>query len=127
MRQSTRPGDASAARDAEVRDHDSRARLAREHVDRRAPAQEVLDHLRGDDLGIGAHALRGHAVVGGEREHDGMRSTLGAPPRSAREPHRDLLEPAEAARRLGEGIEVALRIDGAVRAPGREWRQGDGE
>ena len=45
-------------RHAEVRHHDARARVAREHVDRRAAAQEVLDHLRGDDLGIGAHPLR---------------------------------------------------------------------
>ena len=53
---------------AEVRDHDRGARLAREHVDRGAAAQEVLDHLRGHDLRVGAHPFGDDAVVGGQRE-----------------------------------------------------------
>ena len=52
----------------EVRDHDARGRVAGEHVDRRAAAEEVLHHLRGHDLRIGAHALRDHAVIARERE-----------------------------------------------------------
>ena len=42
--------------------------VAGEHVDRGAAPREVLDHLRGDRLRIGAHALGDDAVVGGERE-----------------------------------------------------------
>ena len=46
----------------------SRARLAGEHIDRGAAAQEVLDHLRRHDLRVRAHPFGDDAVIGGQRE-----------------------------------------------------------
>src|SRR5262249_60823240 len=91
--------------DAEVGDDDARARLAGEHVDRRTAADEVLDHLRGDDLGIGAHALGDDAVVGGEGEDDRTRDARRTAVHGG-EPYRDLLQPPETPRSLRERIEV---------------------
>ena len=66
--QSGMPG--QRGRHAQVRHHHARARVAREHVDRGSAPEEILDHLRGDDLRIGAHALGDHAVIAREREDD---------------------------------------------------------
>jgi hypothetical protein len=93
------------ARDPEVGDDDARPRLAREHVHRRAPAREVLDHLRGHDLGIRADALGDDSMIGREREDDRTRDR-GRPAAQDREAQRDLLEPAEAARRLRQAVEM---------------------
>ena len=100
---------------AEVGHHEPRPRLARQHVHRGAPAQEVLDHLRRHDLGIRADALGDHAVIGGEREDDGV-ADLGRAAAQERQAQRDLLEPSEAPGRLGEAVQVPLgRLDSARR------------
>ena len=92
----------------EVGDDDARPRLAREDVHGGSPAQEVLDHLRGDDLGIGAHALGDHAVVGGEDEDDRPLDPR-RPAAQHGEARRDLFEPSEASGRLRQAVEVAAR------------------
>ena len=58
--------------DADVRHDDARVSMPREHVDRRAAAQEVEHHLRCDLAWIRADTFRGDAVVGREREDDGV-------------------------------------------------------
>src|SRR5438445_279405 len=84
----------------------ARARLSRQHVHRSAAAREVLDHLGGHDLGVGADTLGDDAVVGGEREDDGSRDFRRAPAQNG-EAQRDLLEPTETSGRLGQAIEMA--------------------
>src|SRR5207245_2930577 len=71
-----------------------------------AAAREVLDHLGGHDLGVGADTLGDDAVVGGEREDDGSRDFRRAPAQNG-EAQRDLLEPTETSGRLGQAIEMA--------------------
>jgi len=110
----------SCGRDAEIRDDHARSRLSREHVHRSAAAREVLDHLGGHDLGVGADTLGDDAVVGGEREDDGSRD-FRSPPAQNGEAQRDLLEPTETSGRLGQAIEVAPRGALAV-ARGRRDR-----
>ena len=96
--------------------------LAREHVDRGAAAQEVLDHLRGHRLRIGAHALGRDPVVGGERE-DHRVSIRGGLSGDHDQPHRELLEPPEAPRRLREAVEALARRDGSAARPAPRSRR----
>jgi hypothetical protein len=51
--------------DAEICHHDPGADVPGKHVHPRAAPREVLDHLRSDCLGVGAHPLGGNAVVAG--------------------------------------------------------------
>src|SRR5207244_4530673 len=87
-----------------------RAGLAREHVDRGAAGEEVLDHLRGDRLRIGADALGNDPVVAREDEDDWALDPRRAAAQRG-ETHGEVLEPAEAARRLRQRVEMATRGD----------------
>jgi hypothetical protein len=93
--------------DPEIGHDDPRADLAGEHVDRGAAVQEVLDHLRGHGLRVGAHSFGDDAVIGREREDHRLRHARGAA-RQRDQADGQLLEPAETAGRLGQGVEVTL-------------------
>ena len=95
--------------DAEIRHDDPGADVAREDVDRGAAPREVLDHLRGDRLGVGAHALRRDAVVGGEGEDHGRLDARQRVARDHDDPHGQLLQAAEAPARLREAVEPLAR------------------
>ena len=57
--------------------------LAREDADRRAAAREVREHLGGDFLRIGAHALYSHPWSAAATTIAGVRGRPGTPPRIA--------------------------------------------
>ena len=105
---------------SEVRDDDLGARPAGEHIDRGAAAQEVLDHLRRDDLRVGAHPFGDDAVIAGQREDHGPEQPGRAAARDLGEAPRQLLEAPETARRLGELIESVAR-----RPARRAWAAAD--
>ena len=90
---------------AEIRHHDPGADVPGKHVHPGAAPREVLDHLRGDCLGVGAHPLGGNAVVAGEREdHRGVDPRH----RIARDhdnPDRQLLQPTQTPSRLRQAVE----------------------
>ena len=106
--------------DAEVGDDDAGAGVASQHVDGGSAADEVLDHLRRDDLGVGAHALLHDAVITGQGEDDGMLDRGRAPARDLGKAARQLLEPPQASRRLGELVQPALGVHTR-----RDIRRGD--
>ena len=90
----------------------SRAPVAAgEHVDRRAAAGDVHDHLRRHFARIGRYALRGDAVVGGEHRDRGRDQRPGiAAALARREPARQLLELAQRPGRFREhGLAGASR------------------
>ena len=73
----------------------------RELIDRGAACREIRHHLRGDGGRKGRNAVRRHAVVAGEHQNvDPVEPRRVAAP--LREPGDDLLQPAEAAGRLGQ-------------------------
>ena len=77
---------------------------AREHVHGRASRQIVEHHLVGDGAGVGADAFGGDAVVTGE-DVGGFLQRRGQVLAADRDQLRgEILEPAEAAERLGEGV-----------------------
>ena len=82
--------------------------LAGQDVDAGAAPEEVVDHLIGDVLGIGAHPFGHHAVVRGKHHHPfGLQVRHGV----LADGHvagRQLLQPAQAARGLGEGVQALL-------------------
>ena len=92
--------------------------MARQHVDRRAALEKVLDHLGRDDLRVGAHAFGDHAVIGREREDHAAPRLRRELSRHLAEPPGQLLETAEAARRLGQLVERPLGLE-PRRAVGR--------
>src|SRR5262249_14707815 len=106
-----------------------------ELVDGGAAGGKVRHHLRRDGGRKGRDALRGDAVIAGEYQHvDALEPGRAALP--AREPGDQLLEPAEAAGRLGQlrlaggdgggsGL-VARRQVEAGGAQGGEGGKGDG-
>jgi hypothetical protein len=88
-------------------------RDAAELIDGGAAGGEIRHHLGGDGGWKGRHALRHHAVIAGE--HNNLDAV--EPRRISRlplgEPDHDVLEPAEALRRLGErGIAAGRRGGG---------------
>ena len=91
--------------DREVDDPHGRAGDLGQHVDRRAAGVEVGDHLRGDLRRVGGHPGPGDAVVTGEHHHP---RALELPRRALalarRDPHRQVLEPAQRAGRLGQRV-----------------------
>ena len=97
-----------------------RAGGAGELIDRGAAGGEIRHHLRRDFGRIGRNALRGHAVIAGEDQNlDAVqpRRRVALP---MRQPGDQIFEPAEAARRLGQG-RFALGDRGACRRmPGRQ-------
>ena len=103
---------------SEIGDDDLGARLAREHIDRGAAAQEVLDHLRRHDLRVGAHPFGDDAVIAGQREDHRPAQPGRAAARDLGEPPRQLLEAPEAARGLGELIESVRAPPGPPRSGG---------
>ena len=97
-----------------VRDDHARRAVARKDIDRGAAADEVLDHLRGHRLRIGAHALRDDAVIRGEGKDHRLRHARRRPPQREH-PHSQLLEPTQAAGRLRQRVEMALGLGGSGR------------
>ena len=95
--------------DTEVGHDESRSGLARQHVDRSAAPQEVLDHLGRDRLRIRADSFGDDAVVPREREDHGRIDRRGAAAEH-REPHRKVLQPAETSRRLRQRVNVSPRL-----------------
>ena len=88
--------------DAYVGDDDTCADLSREHVDRRTAAQEVEHHLSGHLARISTHTFGRDTMVGRQRENDSRLQWGIDPTCNAGEPHREILEPPEAARGLGQ-------------------------
>ena len=112
MRRTTRPGGAPSGVATPKSATTTRApACAGQHVDRRAAAQEVLDHLRGHRLRIGAHALGDDAVVGGQREDHGRGHARG-PAGEGDQPDGQLFEAAQAAGRLGQRVQVTPGLGG---------------
>ncbi len=90
--------------DAHIYNDDTRAGLTSEDVDGRAAVQEVQHHLRRNVLRICADTLCHHAVVTSHHQHGFIMQTrqwLAGHPGDA---DGKLLEPAEAAARLGEKV-----------------------
>ena len=105
---------ASAAR------RERRAGGARELVDGGAAGGEIRHHLRGDLGRIGGNAARGDAVIAGEDQDLDLVEPRRRVALPVREPGDELLEPAEAARRLGQRV-LALGDGGARgRMPARQ-------
>jgi hypothetical protein len=98
------------SRHTQVGDDDASAGVTGQHIDRGAAPQQVLDHLRGHDLGIRAHALLHDTVITGEGEDDGKCDRGWALPGDLGEAARQLLEAPEAARWLGELVEATLSL-----------------
>jgi hypothetical protein len=94
---------------AEVGHHDAGADLPGEDVDRGATVQEVLDHLRGHGLRVGAHPLGDDAVIGREGEDHWLRHAR-RPAGERDQAHGQLLQPSETTGRLGQGVEVTLGL-----------------
>jgi len=82
-----------------------------EHVDGGPAAKEVLDHLRGDDLGISAHSLGDHAVVGREGEDYGPPDLGWESAGNRGQPLCQLFKATQAASRLGQLVEGLRRLD----------------
>ena len=81
-----------------VHDPHARVRMVGEHVDRRAAAEEVHDHLRGHRLRVRRDTLCDHAVIPG-RDDDESRVEPGAfLPADRRDARREVLEAAERSR-----------------------------
>ena len=94
---------------AEIGHDDPGARMAGQDVDRRATAEQVLYHLRGDHLRIRAHALGHHSVVAGQREDDGTVDPRRTLSRDLRQSPGQLLEAAQAAARFRLEVQFRLR------------------
>jgi hypothetical protein len=98
---------AERRRDAEIRDDNPGTDVAREDVHPGAASREVLDHLRGHGLGVGAHALGRDAVVAGEREdHRRIHARQGIPG-DHDHPDGELLQPPQAPPGLRQAVEPA--------------------
>ena len=69
------PAASIVACDADIDDADVGAGLSRQHVDRRAAAQEVADHLRGHGGWIRTDALGSDAVIRGEDDDAARRGS----------------------------------------------------
>jgi hypothetical protein len=96
--------------------HDAERRVggACELIDGGAAGGEIRHHLRGHRGGIGGNAARGHAVIAGEDEDLDLVELRRRVALPVREPGDEFLEPAEAARRLGQRV-FALGDGGARR------------
>ena len=107
------------ARHAAVDDRQFQRGLARQHVDRRAPGEEVQHHLRRDFLRIGRHTGLRCAVVA--RKHcDAWRAQVRAEALlDQAKLQRDVLKLAKAAHRLGAGVEALL--EGGREFAGEGW------
>ena len=108
-------------RDADVDDVDCRADLVREHVDGRATAYEVADHLRGDVLRPGGDSRSHDTVIaredrdGGSPRHHGWTAA-----RDRGELHAECLEPAQGPGRLRQLLLSCTRSLGRTLVDGRE-------
>ena len=95
---------------ARVHDYHLCAHAPSEHVDGRAAAQEVEDHLGGNLLGIGADPLTNDAVVGGGHDYHLLADLRSGPPVDAGEADGELLETPETAGGLGQDGVAASRV-----------------
>jgi hypothetical protein len=86
-----------------------------ELVDGRTARQEILDHLRRHFRRIGRDAARRHAMAAGEHRDARPLDPRAGAALPGGQPFRDLLQPAERARRLGE-----LGLAAHHLGPGRE-------
>ena len=93
-------------------DAERRAGGAGELVDGGAACGEIRHHLHGDLGGIGGDALPGDAVIAGKDQHSRAIEPRRRVALPVREPGDEILEPAEAPRRLGQRI-LALGDGGA--------------
>ena len=109
--------------DAEIGNDGSRPDVAGEHVHARPAPGEVLDHLGGDRLRVGAHALGRDAVVPREREDHRRLDPWHELARDHDDPRGQLLQPAQAPARLREAVEPGARLNG--QAPVHRVDRGD--
>ena len=93
---------------SDVHDAQFGSGVAAQHVDGGAAAEHVEHHLRGDGPWVGGDPLVGHAVIAGEAA-DAFPSNgeVGGAAGQA-VPHDELLQFAEAARRLGKIVQSGL-------------------
>jgi hypothetical protein len=107
--------------DADIHDHEAGAGVTGQHTDRRPATHDVADHLRGDVRRIGADTLGRNAVIGGH-DDDRFASDLGPGIAcDAGQLHRQVLQPAQAARGLGQ-----RRVANPCRGLGRLVERRDG-
>ncbi len=97
--------------------HDAKlsARRACKLVDGGAATSEVRDHLRGDLGREGGDALRRHAMISGKDKDLDAREAWRALTLPEPEPFDELLQPAEAPRRLGQDGFAARHARGGLR------------
>ena len=124
-------------RHPDVDDQHLGAHLARQDVDRRAAAREVVHHLRRHRRGIGGHAFGGDAVVGNHHNHQTLLQSRPRVAGNAANLDREAFETAEAAAWLGQAVEALAHcsrygqvelIDAPAECsrapPGASWVQG---
>ena len=100
--------------------HEASPRLPCEDGHRGATEGEVREHLTGHRLRVRAHAFAHHAVIGGGEDDRGRQGVNGHLARDRREPAGEILELAEAPRRL------RLRIEPPARSLAPRLRPGPG-
>ncbi|VVN06978.1 hypothetical protein PS645_03589 [Pseudomonas fluorescens] len=93
-----------------------RAELPRQHADRRTAADEVVQHLRGDFLGIGRHALGHYTVICGENGDPQLIDARFHLALQAGQLHCNCLQTAERTGRFGQLLLAGLSLldDGSV-------------
>ena len=100
---------------AEVDDAEIRPPLLRQHGDGGAAEGKVADHLHRHGLREGGYALLHHAVVGREHADTDMAQARHRAALPAGHPDRQVLQPAQRARRLGQAQLSLPRRVAAVR------------
>src|SRR6185503_18098014 len=95
---------------ADVYDANLDANMARQHIDPRATAQEVQDHLRSHRRGIGTDTLHRHPMIGGEGKDRSTRNLWLYLTRDHDIPRSQVFKSAQATDRLRQSIQAYLRL-----------------
>ncbi|MNJ39002.1 hypothetical protein D3C77_338640 [compost metagenome] len=105
---------------AQVHHLQLRIELTRQHADRCATANKILQHLPGHRLGIGGNTFGDHPVITGEDRDAHLVQARFELPLQASELHRDPFQPPQRAGRLGQllltrqGLVAGSLVNGAA-------------